>query len=159
MWILKFGFLILSAALLISGCATLERNAAQHYYKEVLWRLDELPKSTKDKCQYSLWDAPYPGFLPDKEIGGEDNRPNLKGRIIIHYNPNQKESVMHEAMHYQNRMREVEESEDGTVKKYGNVTWECLDEVVSQLIRQNIELRSMLHMERIKRKNPNVRQF
>jgi len=129
--------LFVLSSLAVSGCHWLRYNHERHYYTQVVWTLNDLPKETQEKCGYNL-DAPYPFFNPDKSIDWKTKRPRLERRIIIHYNPYRKSDIRHESVHYLNHW--------GPGGK--DVSWQCLNEVSAHLVHRNLELKDQVRLHR-----------
>ena len=140
--ILQKSWLLFGGLSLIFSCAQVRQNNERYYYKQAR---DSLQGNLdpNNLCDYDFR-VPYPGFVADDNVQADFDRldPNkkpahLKDRVMIHYSPRQMEKIRHETVHYLNRMAPGE-------TKRQNVSWECLDEMLSQEVGENLILKDLL---------------
>lgn len=108
---------------LLHGCAYLQANAERHDYNTVLYSIERLPQSVKDKCGFDVDSVPDPSFIADKRLDDDPTKDGfLDRRLVIHYNPWSETAIFHETQHYLNRV---------AGPNAGRVSWECLDELTA----------------------------
>ena len=127
------------------------QHHARVYYKESLWHMDENQKYLAKYCHWAIWEAPYPGFLPDLEGGkGQKSRAALQHRGVIRYNPKHQMDIYHEAMHYQIHMEPQEKvSESATL--YGDVSRDCLEEALAYYFALSLRNKKQIRHEQAMR--------